>query len=135
MWTQQKASDAFTLYVSEKGEDYRIAPNFTLAEAQCKDGSDLVLLHPAAVDLAQHLRDLYGPIRISSWYRSPDHNERVGGIPTSKHLLGMAFDWYPLERNIEEVQKEVRRMEIGGVGIYEGFTHCDVWGVGRRWHG
>lgn len=135
MWTQQKATDAFTLLVSEKGEDYRIAPNFLLREAQCKDGSDLVLIHPAAVDLAQHLRDLYGPIKITSWYRSPDHNDKIGGIPTSKHLLGMAFDWYPLEASLEQVQKEVRRMEIGGVGLYEGFTHCDVWGVGRRWHG
>lgn len=135
MWTQQKASDAFTIYVSEKGEDYRIAPNFILREAQCKDGSDLVLLHPAAVDLAQHLRDRFGPLRINSWYRSPDHNDRIGGSATSKHLLGMAFDWHPLEYNIEEAQREVKRMKIGGVGIYEGFTHCDVWGEGRRWNG
>lgn len=33
-------------------------------------------------------------LSISSGRRSPDHNRRVGGSPTSKHLQGKACDLY-----------------------------------------
>ena len=29
---------------------------------------------------------------ISSWYRTPEHNRRVGGHPESQHLAGLAID-------------------------------------------
>ena len=135
MWINQTPNDAYWLRVSERGPDYRLSENFRLREAQCKDGSDLVLIHPAAVDLAQHLRDMFGPVRISSWYRTVEHNRAIGGAHNSKHTMGMAFDWYPLTRDLEEVQAIVKKMPIGGVGLYEGFTHCDVFGKGRRWDG
>ena len=39
------------------------------------------------------LRDsLDAPIFINSFYRDPDHNKRVGGVKTSKHLVGAAVD-------------------------------------------
>ena len=135
MWINQNPDDSYWLKISEVGPDHRLAENFQLWEARCKDWSDEVLIHPSAVDLAQYLRDRFGPIRISSWYRTVEHNRLIGGTQNSKHLLGMAFDWYPLKADLEEVQRIVKRLPIGGVGIYEGFTHTDVWGQGRRWHG
>jgi hypothetical protein len=34
-------------------------------------------------------------LTISSWWRSVDHNASVGGLPTSWHLLGLAYDVVP----------------------------------------
>ena len=46
--------------------------------------------------LCQHvlepLRRRFGVIRITSGYRSPELNARVGGVPTSQHTLGEAAD-------------------------------------------
>lgn len=33
------------------------------------------------------------PIRINSWYRSPEVNKRVGGSKSSQHLQGEAIDF------------------------------------------
>jgi len=32
-------------------------------------------------------------VAVSSWYRSPQHNQHVGGDPYSQHLLGLAVDF------------------------------------------
>ena len=32
------------------------------------------------------------PASITSWYRSPKRNKRVGGSSTSMHMLGLAVD-------------------------------------------
>lgn len=29
---------------------------------------------------------------VTSWIRSPERNAEVGGVPTSKHLVGLAMD-------------------------------------------
>lgn len=45
--------------------------------------------------LLQHIRDMDyngNPIFVNSGYRNTEHNKRVGGVPTSQHLLGQAAD-------------------------------------------
>lgn len=37
------------------------------------------------------------PINIVSGYRCPIHNKNEGGSRTSKHMLGQAMDWAPVE--------------------------------------
>ncbi len=39
------------------------------------------------------LREAYGkPIHVNSGFRSPALNKKIGGVPTSDHLRGMAAD-------------------------------------------
>lgn len=33
------------------------------------------------------------PITVNSWYRSPEVNKAVGGVPNSEHALGAAVDF------------------------------------------
>ncbi len=33
--------------------------------------------------------------RVTSWWRSPESNEKVGGVPNSWHLCGMGIDIIP----------------------------------------
>jgi len=45
-------------------------------------------------EIMQPLRDEIGQIVITSGYRSPDVNTRIGGSPTSQHMKGQACDFY-----------------------------------------
>lgn len=76
---------------------------FSLDEILAKnDRSELIDLiqDPAKVANMQSLlsvldalREEFGkPILINSFYRDSAHNKRVGGVKTSKHLLGAAVD-------------------------------------------
>lgn len=37
------------------------------------------------------------PIRVNSGYRCEKHNEKVGGVKNSRHLLGLAADIAPVD--------------------------------------
>jgi hypothetical protein len=39
--------------------------------------------------------DAGGDTIITSWFRSPGHNQEVGGNPDSQHLVGLALDIIP----------------------------------------
>jgi len=47
-------------------------------------------------------------VSISSWYRSPADNARVGGEPRSQHLLGIAID-LPLTNPNRQVAGRLQR--------------------------
>lgn len=50
-------------------------------------------LKKLATDILQPIRDTYGlPIKISSGYRCPVLNKKVGGVKNSQHVLGEAAD-------------------------------------------
>lgn len=40
-------------------------------------------------------------ITITSWWRTPWHNEEVGGVPNSRHQLGLAFDIVPVTNEVK----------------------------------
>lgn len=122
----------------------KLSKNFNLKEFASKDGAETpceaqVNLKELALNL-QVLRDEIGkPIIINSGYRSPKHNENVGGEDGSKHLLGQAADIRVPGMPANEVYKKILdliregKMKDGGVGKYKNFTHYDVRDYSARW--
>lgn len=55
--------------------------------------SDYNKMDKGLLEFLDKLRDAFGkPIHINSSYRTPEDNERVGGVKNSEHLTGEAVD-------------------------------------------
>lgn len=50
-----------------------------------------------------------GPIRISSGYRCPELNKKVGGSSTSAHMLGYAADFKPYTNDMDAFEKFINK--------------------------
>jgi len=133
VFNNQVPEDALRFDVNALGKGYRLSRKFTLSEAQSGCGSPIVWIHPATILLAQTLRDEFGAIRINSWYRTKEHNERVGGGKKSTHTMGLAIDIKPLSAELNVVKNSILEMNIGGVGFYKTFIHLDVFSANRFW--
>lgn len=76
-----------------------------------------------------------GAPKINSAYRSPEHNERVGGAKHSQHTHGNAFDFdvsgMPVDQRIGLINK-ARQAGFNGAGVYDNALHFDV-GPERAW--
>ena len=78
-------------------------------------------------------------IIINSGYRDPAHNSSVGGVSNSQHLYGLAADFTIENYTPYEVQAGLRvlknRLEfpLGGLGLYDTFTHFDIRGYYALW--
>lgn len=83
-----------TKYVSKVGKGYKISPNFTLGEFQCKDGADKVIYDTVILARLEKIRAYYGgKITITSGYRTASYNKRIGGYIYSAHMYGQAVDF------------------------------------------
>lgn len=77
---------------NEWGTKYK---NFRKTEFKCPCcGGYGVGIASSLVANLQKLRDKYGSVEITSGYRCPNWNKRVGGDYNSAHLKGQAADFY-----------------------------------------
>lgn len=125
-------------YSKEKDGGKKLSSNFTVKEFACKDGSDAVLVAPRLVMVLQTIRDHFGAaVTISSGYRTPQYNSKVGGVAHSQHCYGTAADIVVKGQKPETVAAYARKImpDWGGVGIYSTFTHVDVREDKADWNG
>lgn len=75
----------------------------------------------------------YGkPWRITSGYRTPEHNRLVGGVRNSTHTRGMAMDIDRGAFNTTQV-RDLWTNWPGGMGLYGTFIHLDTRSTKPRW--
>jgi len=63
-----------------------LTANFSRSEFACSCGCGSDNISLALVDRLQMMRDIHGPIAITSGIRCVDHNKAVGGVDSSAHV-------------------------------------------------
>jgi uncharacterized protein YcbK (DUF882 family) len=122
----------------------KLTKNFSLEEFKCKDGSDIPNNVLSSIkELAKNLQVLRDTINktisITSGYRSPKYNAKIGGVKNSQHTKGTASDIQIKGMTPKEVALVIEgliesgKMKQGGIGVYPNFTHYDIRGVKARW--
>ncbi len=132
-------------YSLAKDGNRRLAPDFKVRELRCKDGSDEILVDEALTVVLQCIREHFGKaVTITSGYRTPAHNAKVGGAKSSQHLLGRAADIRVQGVSVEDVATYAESLmpDWGGVGRYPvkagraaGWVHLDTRAEKARWRG
>jgi hypothetical protein len=83
-------------------------------------------------------RRLKAPIRITSAYRNPVYNRRIGGVSNSTHVRFNALDLVCAEpASLYLILLDMRREGFykGGLGLYRSFVHLDTRGHNATWRG
>jgi uncharacterized protein YcbK (DUF882 family) len=84
------------------------------------------------------------PVTISSGYRSPEYNRKIGGARNSQHVQGSAADIQckgmtaaKLHALVLRLYQEGKLPGLGGLGQYPTFVHLDIRQGKRlaRWSG
>lgn len=117
----------------------QLTPNFKLSEfIRAEDEIPAPWILDNIYRLAHRLqviRDLLQkPIQITSGYRSPEHNQAVGGSKKSFHMRGQAADIIISGMSAKQVQAFLKHWS-GGMGLYSSFTHVDTRPYHARWKG
>lgn len=122
-----------------------LSPHFTLAEMSRSQAAIRKGLNnvppPAAIDalrglclnVLEPLRAHFGPVLVTSGYRSPSVNKAIGGSLSSQHCKGQAADFtVPGQSNLAVCQWIMRNLKYDQL-IYEfgesGWVHCS-WHAG-----
>lgn len=122
----------------------RLTKNFTQSEFRSRDGKPMpepVLknIKELASNL-QVLRNFLGEsIRVTSGWRSEEHNRAIGGVKNSQHVLGKASDLKVKDLDTKDLYLIIEsliedgKMKEGGLGLYNTFVHYDIRGTKARW--
>ena len=116
--------------------DKLVSPHFRVREFACKDGSDVVLIHPLLPVWAEALRTINGAFEPTSSYRTVSYNASIkDASPKSKHCQGIAMDVPAVKATPEELYDLALTLvgESGGLGIYPWGIHMDCRKIKSRW--
>jgi len=102
---------------------------FTYEEFDSPDvqGSGQMMSKKLIMILESVREELGKPIVITSGYRTPSHNNKVGGKLTSSHLKGLAVD-IACKNSIDRFKLTSILLEVGfsRIGMGSTFIHVDI---------
>ncbi len=121
----------------------KLTENFNLSEFECKCGCVMPeFVKKNVIELAENLqvlRDEVGRLDLTNAYRCKEHNADVGGAVNSQHVKGKAADIksstiepWDMATTVDDLMKS-EKFKLGGIGIYNTFTHVDTRGSRARW--
>ena len=120
--------------------DAQLSKNFRLSEFRPGDHTyDLIRISPRLVNILEEIRTRAGgqQLHITSGYRPPAYNRKVGGVSNSTHIDGLAADIYSDYISVGALHDICEQVigDRGGVGYYpkQGFIHVDLRGYRARW--
>ena len=121
----------------------KLTENFSMDEFECKCGCVMPeFVKKNVQELAENLqvlRNHVGRLNLTNAYRCKYHNADVGGAINSQHTKGKAADIKSRDINPKDMAAIVddlmkcESFKLGGVGIYNTFTHVDIRGTRARW--
>ena len=109
---------------------------FKPEEVACK-GTGKLSINDGFIGKLDLLRSHLGiPLSLSSVFRSPYHNAKVGGAPMSRHLIGDAVDLSIVNEDKLLLKRLAKEVGFTGFGYYRTFLHIDLgrkreWGKGK----
>ena len=114
-----------------------VSEHFKIKEFAQKDGKcDKILINSELVQVLEDIREHFNaPVIITSGYRTPEYNAKIGGVKNSQHTKGTAADIRVKEVPASKVQQYLKRkyQDKYGIGSYRTFTHIDTREQKARW--
>ena len=99
------------------------------------DAATIANLTRLCTALLEPLREHFGAVMISSGYRPPWLNKKIGGAPTSQHCLGLAADLVAYRASPMEVCLFAQKMDLPFDQLIHEFgrwVHISVPAVGTQ---
>ena len=129
-----------------KSSTTKLSKNFNAREFRCGLGSpcsscNTTLIDSTLVEHLQKIRDYFGAeVEITSAYRCPSYNGRVGGATGSRHTKGQAADIVVRGVAPAKVAAYAEYIGVNGIGLYETakdgyFVHIDTRTSKSFWYG
>jgi len=120
----------------------KLTENFRYGEFWCNGVEPPERYQDNIQNLATELQKLRAvlnrPIRVTSGYRTPEHNKTIGGAKYSQHLYGKAADIKVSRMHSKRVPLYVARYtNIMGIGVsykIDSITHCDIRDKFTNWY-
>ena len=84
------------LYLDRNSTEWKLFRYFKPEEFVCPCCGQVYVLERLVFLLDEARKRWGGPIRVTSGYRCPRHNRRIGGAPRSAHVIGAAADIQPV---------------------------------------
>lgn len=114
----------------KKGQYKKLSKYFSTKEFENKTDK-VFYIEPLLLERLDKVReDFGGPLVVTSGYRSPEHNAKIGGSKSSQHCLGKAADIRPKHFTKENLDKLYliceKYFKAVGDGRHRGFIHVDI---------
>lgn len=122
----------------KKGQYKKLSKYFSSKEFENSTDKEF-FIDPILLEKLDLVREEFGePITITSGYRSPVYNVKIGGASSSQHCQGKAADIRPSASSEKKLDKLYliceNYFEAIGDGRNKGFIHVDTrTGKKRRW--